>query len=350
VERVGRHDHFFELGGNSLLAIQVVNLLKQAGFEIMVADVFTHPTIESIADVAANDGRPIKQRLMDKAIPIRKEGTEHPLFLLPHGGPAGLVYASILTPYLNPNIPVFALPLDIYAPTETISGYLTIPAMAARMLLMIHAVQPVGPYRVAGASFGGIIAYEVATQLIAEDEKIEFLGLFDTQYPADKTAFPEHSNEEKVQLLDEIGWWASEDKNLLSTISELKPKAETMDFASLLKICEELKLLPGHLSHLATTKVQYYLANKHARYVAKNQYHATYLPISIYLFAAQDRNTIYAEDIDTTDSCRGWGSVLPKSKIHVIPIAGSHATMFDASNLEALGKVLSHAINKAVLS
>ena len=50
LNQVGRHDNFFSLGGNSLLAIQVeVRLRKAFGVEVPVAQIFQNPTIESFS-------------------------------------------------------------------------------------------------------------------------------------------------------------------------------------------------------------------------------------------------------------------------------------------------------------
>jgi thioesterase domain-containing protein len=68
------------------------------------------------------------------------------------------------------------VPVDQAQP-ETIEG------MATRMVRMIRSVQPAGPYRVAGWSLGGTIAYEIATQLVGAHEQVEFIGLFDTCCP-----------------------------------------------------------------------------------------------------------------------------------------------------------------------
>ena len=70
------------------------------------------------------------------------------------------------------------------------------------MIKMIRAVQPTGPYRVAGWSFGGTLAYEIATQLIGVDQEVEFLGLIDTYYPPgldDMSRKPATNYDEKEQ-------------------------------------------------------------------------------------------------------------------------------------------------------
>nr|WP_244875145.1 thioesterase domain-containing protein [Xanthomonas cannabis] len=59
----------------------------------------------------------------------------------------------------------------------------TMEELATRLLAGLRAVQPQGPYRVAGWSFGGLLAYEMACQLLACDEQVEFVGLVDTYHP-----------------------------------------------------------------------------------------------------------------------------------------------------------------------
>jgi len=66
----------------------------------------------------------------------------------------------------------------------------TIEEMATRMVRMIRSVQPAGPYRVAGWSLGGTIAYEIATQLVGAHEQVEFIGLFDTYCPLSSAVAP----------------------------------------------------------------------------------------------------------------------------------------------------------------
>src|ERR1700694_4079512 len=157
IERVGRHDNFFELGGHSLLAVRVVNLLQRININILAADLFTHPTIESLVAKTKLHGR---QDQANRAICMRKGGTECPLFLT-HDSLGELIYIPHLAPHIGTTMPIYGLssqPKD-EAPLQTVEG------IAARMVKMIRAVQPVGPYRVAGFSMGGVFAYEVVAQL-----------------------------------------------------------------------------------------------------------------------------------------------------------------------------------------
>src|SRR5262249_42991466 len=155
--RVGRHDNFFELGGHSLLAMKMVNSLKRAGFELSVIELFQYPTIELLAPQIAQQ---VGETVVESAIAVRESGIERALFLV-HEVHGLVAYAANLAPHIHPDIPLYALAAK---PPEKAQLH-TIEAMAARFVRIIRTVQPTGPYRMAGWSFGGVIAYEIAKQL-----------------------------------------------------------------------------------------------------------------------------------------------------------------------------------------
>jgi thioesterase domain-containing protein len=67
----------------------------------------------------------------------------------------------------------------------------SIESLASYHLRKIRAIQKEGPYRIAGYSAGGIVAYEIANQLLGAEQAVDFLGLIDTTFPTpvvDKTA------------------------------------------------------------------------------------------------------------------------------------------------------------------
>ncbi|MEV6237842.1 amino acid adenylation domain-containing protein [Lentzea sp. NPDC051838] len=51
VEKVGAHDGFFTLGGDSIRGIRVVAALREAGYELTVGDIFAHPRLTELASV-----------------------------------------------------------------------------------------------------------------------------------------------------------------------------------------------------------------------------------------------------------------------------------------------------------
>ena len=55
-------------------------------------------------------------------------------------------------------------------------------SMAADYVAEIRAVQPHGPYFLAGYSFGGRVSFEIAQQLVRAGERVSFLGMIDTTF------------------------------------------------------------------------------------------------------------------------------------------------------------------------
>jgi amino acid adenylation domain-containing protein/non-ribosomal peptide synthase protein (TIGR01720 family) len=56
VERVGIHEHFFELGGDSIQAVRVATAARRAGLRVLPRQLFEHTTIAELARVAGNGG------------------------------------------------------------------------------------------------------------------------------------------------------------------------------------------------------------------------------------------------------------------------------------------------------
>ncbi|WP_137973083.1 non-ribosomal peptide synthetase [Pseudomonas sp. F(2018)] len=59
VERVGRQDHFFELGGDSIVALQVVSRARQQGLGLTPKDLFQQQTLTQLAGVARSVAAPL---------------------------------------------------------------------------------------------------------------------------------------------------------------------------------------------------------------------------------------------------------------------------------------------------
>jgi thioesterase domain-containing protein len=97
-------------------------------------------------------------------------------------------YAN-LAKYLNPERPVYAFNSR---DSEGLDEFATIEEMAAHYIQELRAVQPRGPYHVGGYCFGGLVAYEMAQQLVARGECVALLVLMN--------ATPPNSSFERVRL------------------------------------------------------------------------------------------------------------------------------------------------------
>ncbi|MBI2422439.1 MAG: amino acid adenylation domain-containing protein [Candidatus Hydrogenedentes bacterium] len=185
IEHVGVRDNFFDLGGHSLRAAQVITRLRGAlHVDVPLGALFLQPTIEGFAQTIEAAGAP-----KDAAKPstdlhddpclvvLRKTDRGSPLFCALGAGGAAYSY-SALASHLDPGQPVYGLQ---YSHLPNAPQYTTVESIAARYLHAVRQVQPHGPYRIAGWSFGGIVAYEMAQQLHREGEPIALLALIDCE-------------------------------------------------------------------------------------------------------------------------------------------------------------------------
>jgi thioesterase domain-containing protein len=70
--------------------------------------------------------------------------------------------------------------------------------IATQLVRCMREVQPEGPYYIAGLCVNGVIAYEMARQLVGQGEEIALLVVFDAQNPA---YYEDFSQESRLELL-----------------------------------------------------------------------------------------------------------------------------------------------------
>lgn len=193
VGTVNPHDDFFDLGGDSLLAVRVFERMQAlTGINLPLATLLTAPTIAAQAaafraagahepdqptSASTNDTPPDNWAPM---VTIQPRGTRPPLFFFHAIGGNVLNYVA-LGRGLGDDQPVYALQslgLDGIAPPLT-----SLPAMAQCYLREIRRLQQHGPYFLAGGSMGGMIAYEIAQRLRAQGEPVGLLAMMDTYGP-----------------------------------------------------------------------------------------------------------------------------------------------------------------------
>jgi amino acid adenylation domain-containing protein len=176
VERVGRGDNFFELGGHSLLAVRLISRLRQQGAELELQTVLDTRDLQAMASRIA---QPNVGMLPNEVVAIRAGSSGRPLFLVHETSGQVLSYKR-LARFLDADMPIYG----IQAEPSAIADGTTLEELAARYASAIRSVQTQGPYRLAGWSAGGVLAYEVAQQLLGQDESVEFVGLIDSFVPA----------------------------------------------------------------------------------------------------------------------------------------------------------------------
>ena len=92
-------------------------------------------------------------------VPLQPDGTRPPLFVVAGGGGLGLALTGFAR-HLGPDRPTWAL--QAHALESRGRPDFSVAAAARRHLRALRRVQPVGPYHLAGHSFGGLVALELA--------------------------------------------------------------------------------------------------------------------------------------------------------------------------------------------
>jgi amino acid adenylation domain-containing protein len=180
-ERVGIHDNFFNIGGHSLLAVQVISRIKQAfTTEMPFSVLFAAPTVARMAEHIAAVNEPGRSQSSPVLVNIQPHGSWPPFFCVHAVGGQVISYGE-LSRELGDEQPFYGLqsPPANYFPESDIS----IEQMATLYNQQIRSVQPVGPYLLGGWSMGGLVAWEMAQQLMKEGETISLLALIDTAPP-----------------------------------------------------------------------------------------------------------------------------------------------------------------------
>ena len=164
-------DDFEALGGDSEDRTRVAELLAvRSGRALLAGELLARPTIERQAEL-------VREAEAPSGTPLRllREGTAPAqLFLFHPGGGDTLVYRQLID-QLDPSIGVWGL--------DRLPGALSVEERAEHYVELVRGVQELGPYLLAGWSFGGALAYETALRLGDLGEAVELVALIDTILP-----------------------------------------------------------------------------------------------------------------------------------------------------------------------
>lgn len=175
ISNISIKSNFFELGGHSLLAVKVmIAIEKETQRRLPLATLFENSTIESLAKMIVIDEEEIK---WDSLVPIKKTGSKTPIYLI-HGGGLNVLVFNPLGIYMDIEQPVYGMQaLGLNGQTEL---HYSMEELAERYNSEILNNDPIGPYALAGYSFGGLLAYEMAKKLLEMGKEIKMLGILDT--------------------------------------------------------------------------------------------------------------------------------------------------------------------------
>ncbi|MEJ6479893.1 amino acid adenylation domain-containing protein [Nostoc punctiforme UO1] len=344
VDKVGVKDNFFDLGGHSLLTPYLMAQIKQQfGKNIAIASLYQNPTIEQLATIVPFDS---DSKSGSPLVILQPHGSKPPLFCLP--GAAGYpFYLYDLARCLGSDQPFYSF--QAIAPGEGGELITQVEDVAARYIQELFVVQPQGPYFLAGHSFGGKLAFEMAQQLLRKGHKVALVAILDTTAPF-------HQNNPSAFDLDNTKWLA-ELADTIEVVYEKKMDCsvdtlESMVWEDQLKyVLERLKnadiLPPDDEIMQLNNMVRQLKANAVVNYVPKEIY-----PTKITLFRAKE-NVVKVDESNSEvlseilqDLHWGWSKFSAEPvNVHFVP--GNHVTMMNLPHVQVLAEKLKACIEQA---
>ena len=317
---IGIRENFFTLGGHSFLAVKLLSDIRNAfQCDLPLPTLLQRPTIEELAtairehhDTAAT---------WSAVVPIRTAGSRPRIFCVHPAGGTVLCYAD-LAAALGPDQPFYGLQELGLAEGQT--PLTRIEEMAALYVQAMKEVQPAGPYLLAGWSFGGLAAYEMAQQLRAAGDEVSLLAMFDTYAPA--ALSDDLRNLDEVQRL--ISLFGDDVELSEDHLRSLDAEARVQYVVSKAK---EVGLLPPDFTIAEAGRL---LAMFSANTKAVHAYAPKPYPGTVTLFFATEKTDAIAA-VTSDEPTHGWSALA--GGVAVFDADGNHHTMMRKPHVAGVG-------------
>ena len=352
LEPVGIHDNFFNLGGSSLLAVDLfAQIERQLGYKLPLTALIKAPTIEQLAVLLADS--PSAER--DSLVLIRAGGDKPVLFLV-HDGYGEIMLYRNLAFLLEPDHTVFGL--QPCSRDNIPIVHTGIPEMAAYHIDKIRSVQPRGPYLLGGMCAGGVIAFEIARQLQSQGERVAMVALLDA---ADVAALPRTWHFANQRIRSFFTAFRRDgsirfDQFVLAVFAKALRKVKNLTTyligQRLRELQDEIRLrllrfylhrgphLPRYLEQIPVQTV--YL------FTAKDYRPDGLLDGELVLFRASDGEGIDEPFVRRySDPLLGWGQRATQG-VRVFDVPGGHSSMLQEPNVGMLAKQMQHYIDRVL--
>lgn len=179
VKAVFKQSDFFDLGGTSFSAVRLTVLLNDAfGVDLSLSDLLRHSELATLA--AEIDAAEARRSEKLAPTPLSTGPDDGNIFWFHPSGGNVVCYREVARRLSGVT---GSYGIEAEKPSRSLADSVTdttVEQLAREYIGRIKIAQPSGPYRLAGWSFGGVLAFEAARQLLAAGEKVETLLLIDS--------------------------------------------------------------------------------------------------------------------------------------------------------------------------
>ncbi|MFY0524862.1 amino acid adenylation domain-containing protein [Archangium gephyra] len=308
-------DDFFELGGDSILAMRLLGRMEEElGMPVPLAVLFQSPVLKETADAVREllaEGPPRTSVLRLSGAEVTEDAP--PLFVM-HPGDGELHHYMELVRKLEPRVRCYGL----QAP-ETVSKrqLATFAERVAEYARDIRATQPHGPYRLLGFSFGGYLALGVAAKLEAAGEQVELLSLLDT---LPSHTIPRLESEDPVRVIADEFTLLDE-----SLERELAPLSIEAKWELLAEKAKERGMLAPHFQGAQLARLWHILGE--VLTPQAREWTVPEIRARVLLFTSAQSRTGRDETI-------GWSQVLRREQLELVALEGNHPDLIRPPRLD----------------
>lgn len=321
-ERIGVNDNFFDLGGHSLLSLQIIDRVHKAGLILTPAEFIQNPTIEAQARFISSAKPASDAGMWQCLVQLQPNGSRPPIYLV-HSNPGDVLGYVNLVNRLGQNQPCFGF--ESLGLRDLSLAHKSVEEMATFYIDEMLAFQPDPPYYLAGWCYGGIVATEMAYQLGKRNLEVGLLALIETPFPVMA------SNRKwylfnKLLGLTKLGprGWFSYIRNKMKYIKRLESGSIDSIFA--------LDLDAG----VFTNRPQVYKINS----MAMNQYKLKEFPdCPVILFVGDTMEEGFIPDIESL-----WTRM--SKKIERFKVPGSHLSILKEPGVSVVAGIMRESIER----
>ncbi len=333
LKSIGINDNFFECGGHSLAAVRLFSEIeKTLGCRLPLASLFESPTIDRLAALIRAGGWKSDWQAL---VPLRPTGGKPPFFCV-HAVGGNILEYKDLAGHLDSDQPFYGL--QSFGLDGRSAPLTDIEQMAIAYLKEVRKIQPQGPYYLGGRSFGGMVAYEMARQLVEQGETVALLAILDT-YPkgwlktySDDEARSFRKQFRQMRIKSHLENWKQLDitgkaEYFLEKANFKKRKYKNLLWQYTRKSSDKTKQSVG-----ATIR-----NIEEINYLAIRKFVPKFYPGIVTFFGA-------SEEICPEENLTGWRR-LAQGGVEVVEVPGDHQTMIKEPYVGELAEALEKSIS-----
>ena len=266
-----------------------------------------------------------------------------PLFVL-HAVFSNILNYLEIIPYLDERQPVYGL--QAVGLDGLSKPYQELEKMISHYIVEIRNVQPNGPYLLAGLSFGGMLALELAHRFNEQGEKVLFVGMFDTIIPPEIVSLLGLKNVNEPLVNKNSKSNSTDNQKQVKKTNRRLPAPDILRKIPIawpdnraMSVISHLINLPLCITYNAMRKPKpqelrgWYLLYCHAK--AIRSYQKKSYNLDLCLFRSTTSNLQYRRDY-------GWGELI-NGNIEIVDVPANHGNVFLES--PEFGKALQNCLH-----